>query len=240
VVARFVYAEGVNVPDLMTKGGATYRIITDTVGSVRLVVNAATGAVAQRLDYDEFGRVLLDTSPGLQPFGFAGGLYDPDTGLVRFGARDYDAEIGRWTAKDPVLFDGGDPNLYLYSLGDPLNRTDPHGRAAVADYFCLVGGLLLSGGIFGESPGDLVDLCFPGSPTTPPDSEVSDRGLCEEPDNINESDTPEECQQKYEDCINYGAKSCQKEEAGKTKCKRCQQRCEAGDSPSKSCKKCGF
>ena len=240
VVARFVYAEGINVPDVMIKGGVTYRIVTDTVGSVRLVVDAAMGVVAQRLDYDEFGRVVLDTSPGFQPFGFAGGLYDPDTGLVRFGARDYDAEIGRWTAKDPLLFDGGDTNLYLYSLGDPLNRADPHGRAAVADYFCFAGGLLLSGGIFGESPDDLVDLCFPGPPMPPRDPEAPDAGLCEEPDDIIESDTPEECQQKYEDCVNYGAKSCQKEEAGKTKCKRCQQRCEAGDSPTASCRKCGF
>ncbi|MCC6557835.1 MAG: RHS repeat-associated core domain-containing protein, partial [Polyangiaceae bacterium] len=131
VAARFVYVEGVNVPDLMIKGGATYRIITDRLGSVRLVIDAATGAVAQRLDYDEFGRVLLDTSPGFQPFGFAGGLYDPDTGLVRFGARDYDAEIGRWTAKDPLLFNGGDTSLYAYTLGDPVNRTDPTGNTAI-------------------------------------------------------------------------------------------------------------
>jgi len=54
----------------------------------------------QRLAYDEFGRVLGDSNPGFQPFGFAGGLYDADTGLVRFGARDYDAYTGRWTARD--------------------------------------------------------------------------------------------------------------------------------------------
>jgi hypothetical protein len=41
--------------------------------------------------YDEFGRVLSNTNPGFQPFGFAGGIYEVDTGLVRFGARDYDA-----------------------------------------------------------------------------------------------------------------------------------------------------
>ncbi|MCB9610787.1 MAG: hypothetical protein H6716_29655, partial [Polyangiaceae bacterium] len=35
------------------------------------------------------------------PFGFAGGIHDADTGLVRFGARDYDAVTGRWTSKDP-------------------------------------------------------------------------------------------------------------------------------------------
>jgi hypothetical protein len=34
--------------------------------------------------------VTADTNPGFQPFGFAGGLYDQDTKLVRFGARDYD------------------------------------------------------------------------------------------------------------------------------------------------------
>ena len=69
------------------RNGFTYRIITDNQGSVRLVVNAETGDVAQRLDYDSFGRVLRDTNPGFQPFGFQGGLYDPDTGLVEFGCR---------------------------------------------------------------------------------------------------------------------------------------------------------
>ncbi len=127
VVSRFVYALGKNVPDYMIKGGVKYRLITDQVGTVRLVVNAATGAVAQRLDYDEFGIVLLDTAPGFQPFGFAGGLYDPDTGLVRFGARDYDAVTGRWTAKDPIRFEGGGANLYAYVGNDPVDNADETG-----------------------------------------------------------------------------------------------------------------
>jgi RHS repeat-associated protein len=107
--------------------GTTYRLITDHLGSVRLVVNVADGTVVQRLDYDAFGRVLNDTSPGFQPFGFAGGLYDADTGLVRFGVRDYDAYAGRWTAKDPISFKGGSANLYVYASNDPLNRIDPTG-----------------------------------------------------------------------------------------------------------------
>jgi hypothetical protein len=68
--------------------GTVYRLITDHLGSVRLVVNAATGEVVQRMDYDAFGRVLNDTNPGFQPFGFAGGLYDDRIPWLRaWGAR---------------------------------------------------------------------------------------------------------------------------------------------------------
>ena len=114
----------------MPRGGATYRIVTDNQGSVRLVVDAETGEVAQRLDYDSFGRVLRDTNPGFQPFGFQGGLYDPDTGLVEFGCRWYDAQTGRWISKDPILLDGG-WNVYAFCNNDPINRTDPSGLARV-------------------------------------------------------------------------------------------------------------
>jgi RHS repeat-associated protein len=61
------------------------------------------------------------------PFGWAGGLEDPDTHLVRFGARDYDPETGRWTARDPILFAGGQSNLFAYAGNDPVNRIDPSG-----------------------------------------------------------------------------------------------------------------
>jgi RHS repeat-associated protein len=126
IVARFIYAQAGNVPDLMIKGGVTYRILTDHLGSPRLVVDVATGTVAQRMDYDEFGRVLLDTNPGFTPFGFAGGLYDRDTGLVRLGARDYDPHTGQWTAKDPILLAGG-INVYEYCGNDPVNYIDSTG-----------------------------------------------------------------------------------------------------------------
>ncbi len=95
VVSTFVYGSRDTVPDYLVKGGTTYRILTDQLGSPRLVVRTSDGAIEQRIDYDELGRVVLDTQPGFQPFGFAGGLYDQDTGLVRFGARDYDPETGR-------------------------------------------------------------------------------------------------------------------------------------------------
>ncbi len=127
LVSRFVYAGG-PAPAYLVRNGVAHRIVVDHVGSVRLVVNAATGAIAQRLDYDSFGRVTQDTNPGFQPFGFAGGFYDPATKLVRFDVRDYDAVTGRWTAKDPIGFAGLDTNLYRYAANDPVNLTDPDGR----------------------------------------------------------------------------------------------------------------
>lgn len=109
--------------------------------SPRLVINTSSGAVVQQMDYDAFGRVVVDTNPGFQPFGFAGGLYDPLTGLVRFGARDYDAEIARWTAKDPIGFAAGDGNIFAYANTDPLNWRDPAGTEAIG----AVAGAILGG-----------------------------------------------------------------------------------------------
>jgi RHS repeat-associated protein len=127
VVSRFIYGTRSNVPDYMIRGTETYRIIADHLGSPRLVINTTSSAVAEAIDYDEFGSVLSDTTAGFQPFGFAGGLRDTDTGLVRFGARDYDAKTGRWTAKDPIGFSGGDSGFYTYAGSDPIDYIDPTG-----------------------------------------------------------------------------------------------------------------
>lgn len=113
----------------MIKGGVTYRIISDHLGSPRMVVDVANNNdTVQELIYDTFGRITSDTNPSFQPFGFAGGIYDTDTQLTRFGVRDYNAEIGRWTSKDPIRFNGGDTNLYGYVLSDPINLIDPDGE----------------------------------------------------------------------------------------------------------------
>ncbi|MDQ3930298.1 MAG: hypothetical protein M3328_14285, partial [Chloroflexota bacterium] len=127
VTAYFVYGSRSHMPDYVLKDGTAYRIVTDMLGSPRLVVNTTDGSMAQRLDYDEYGRVVLDTNPGFQPFGFAGGIYDPDTQLTLCGARNYDAEVGRWTSRDPILFDGGQANLWAYVANDPVNSIDPLG-----------------------------------------------------------------------------------------------------------------
>jgi len=111
----------------------------------------AADTVVQRLDYDAWGNVVRDTRPGFQPWGYAGGLYDPLTGLVRFGARDYDAATGRWTAPDPIGLAAG-PNRFEYAASAPANIVDPSGLwpnlRDFANYSAGIGDALLFG--FGD------------------------------------------------------------------------------------------
>jgi len=132
LTARFAYASRQHVPDLMLKDGRVLRLVSDHLGSVRQVVDADQGEVVQALRYDAWGRTTVEQGEAdFQPFGFAGGLWDLDTGLVRFGARDYDPEVGRWTAKDPIRFTGGDTSLFAYAANDPVNLLDLWGLAAI-------------------------------------------------------------------------------------------------------------
>ena len=133
LISRFNYADG-RLPASMTYAGATYYLSYDQVGSLR-VVSDSTGNIIKKVDYDSFGNIIADTNSGFTvPFGFAGGLHDRDTGLVRFGARDYDPSIGRWTAKDPIDFAGGDVNLFGYVGNNPVNFVDPDGLNPIINF----------------------------------------------------------------------------------------------------------
>ncbi len=142
LVARFEYADA-RVPAAATVSGATYFLAYDQAGSLRAVADGAGNAVKE-IHYDSFGNVIFDGAPSFEiPLGFAGGLYDPDTGLVHFGCRDYDPDVGRWTAKDPILFAGGDTDLFGYCLNDPVNLVDPSGLTNTATWGEFGGGLMV-------------------------------------------------------------------------------------------------
>ena len=127
ILMRFSYADG-RMPLAVTRWDLNYFLFYDQAGSLRMVTDPV-GTLVKRVEYDSFRNILSGSSPDFAvPFGFAGGLCDPDTGLVRFGYRDYDPDTGRWTAKDPILFAGGDANLFGYVRNDPINLLDPIGQ----------------------------------------------------------------------------------------------------------------
>jgi len=107
----------------MIKDSIKYKIISDHLGSPRMIVDP-TGNIVKDIRYDSFGNIISDSNEDFSlPFRFAGGIYDEDTNLLRFGARDYDPKVGRWTAKEPLGFDGS-RNFYVYVGNNPINLLD--------------------------------------------------------------------------------------------------------------------
>jgi RHS repeat-associated protein len=124
----------------LQRSGQLYFVAVDPVGSPRVVTDA-TGAIIRTAEYDAFGRPGAVTGSFELAVGFAGGLADPVTGLVRFGLRDYDPVTGRWTARDPIFLSGKQFNLYQYVAGNPVSLRDPSGLFCVgASGFSVVGG----------------------------------------------------------------------------------------------------
>ena len=99
----------------------------DQAGTLKLMADKH-GVLIKEVTRDSFGLRYSDSFLDLfVPVGFAGGLTDPDTGLVRFGYRDYDPTVGRFTAPDPAKDRRGDGDLYDYCVDDPVSRVDPTG-----------------------------------------------------------------------------------------------------------------
>ena len=142
----------------------------DQVGTVK-VLTLRNGRPYKTMVYDSFGVLLLDNKPELfMPIGFAGGLSDPDTGLVRFGYRDYDPLVGRFTAPDPLGDTGGDHDLYDYCVDDPVTMNDPSGLIPplVAAALGITGALGVGVGVpyGGAALADLIEGKRKGKPSS--------------------------------------------------------------------------
>ncbi len=101
---RYLYGPRGNLYAIL-RGGARFHVGTDQIGSPRIVA-AADGTIVKRLEYSAYG-VTTDHDPGFfLPFGYAGGLRDPVTALVRFGLRDYEPQSGRSPRATPPCSKG--------------------------------------------------------------------------------------------------------------------------------------
>jgi RHS repeat-associated protein len=119
-----IYGLKSNIPEYIIKNNEKYKIISNHLGSPIEIAEASMGALpVLQIKYDSFGNVIEETGNFDLLFGFAGGLWDKDTKLTRFGVRDYDSETGRWTSKEPLGFDGA-RNFYVYAGNDGVMLWD--------------------------------------------------------------------------------------------------------------------
>ncbi len=118
-------------------GGQTnlYIYLTDHVGTVHALVDAATGDIVESYTYDAFGVVSafdgagnpISASQVGNSYLFHGRRYDWDTGLYHFRARWYDPVTGRWLSNDPIGIAGG-LNQYVAFGNNPVIYVDPWGE----------------------------------------------------------------------------------------------------------------
>jgi RHS repeat-associated protein len=114
------------------RSGSLYYVATDQLGSPRVVAHL-NGEALKILEYNSFGHQLTDSNIAFDlPINFAAGLREIDAKFVRFGFRDYETIVGKWTAKDPIGFGGGDANLYRYVNNSVVDLNDPTGQFAPA------------------------------------------------------------------------------------------------------------
>jgi uncharacterized delta-60 repeat protein/RHS repeat-associated protein len=112
-----------------------------------------SGYVKQRFIDSPYGvTTVLSPTWGTMSDGYAwqytfqGGRYDPATGMIRFGARDFKASMGTWTEPDPVGYVGGADRYQAFSA-NPISRMDPVGLWDADGHFWTVYLMALSQGM---------------------------------------------------------------------------------------------
>jgi RHS repeat-associated protein len=130
--------DGQKVFGQVNSGGTIDWYLTDMNQSVRAVVSG-NGSVVDRINYDPFGNIVTESSPGTLGstvrIGFQSGEYDANTGLYRFGVRWLNPATGTWISQDPIGFAAGDPNLYRFVDNEPISMSDFSGLSATISEF---------------------------------------------------------------------------------------------------------
>ena len=96
-------------------------------GDVVAVINeTGTDVNVNTYRYSAFGEIIDQTTQRENDILFSSKRYDASTDLSYFGARYYDASIGRFISRDPLGYIDG-PNGYIYCSNNPINLIDPFG-----------------------------------------------------------------------------------------------------------------
>ena len=111
-------------------GNAYYYYLKDHQGNNRVVLSSS-GTVAETNHYYPFGGLFATSSSSVQPYKYNGKELDTKNGLnwYDYGARHYDAALGRWHVVDPLAETFYSTSLYGYCDNNPIRYIDPTGEA---------------------------------------------------------------------------------------------------------------
>ena len=105
--------------------------LQDHQGNNRVVLSSS-GAVEEANHYYPFGGVFA-SSGNVQPYKYNGKELDAKKGLnwYDYGARHYDAALGRFTTVDSLAEKHYSESLYTYCYSNPINCIEPNGKDGI-------------------------------------------------------------------------------------------------------------
>ena len=123
------------VPDTVADTVAYYH--SDHLGSSNVITSQA-GNLISNCEYLPYGEFATKEGSNVTNYYFTGKELDDETGLMFYGARYYDPQIGRFITADTIVSQPFNPqslNRYSYCDNNPINYTDPTGHKKFKDFF---------------------------------------------------------------------------------------------------------
>jgi RHS repeat-associated protein len=132
-----------------TSGNGIFYILKDQLGSTSVVVSQSGSMQATNYYYPYGGNRGGSAFSELTTKRFTGQYHEVSLsgseGLSYYGARWYDAQLGRFASPDSLVPRPDDPqsfNRFAYARGNPINRADPNGHGdcpVLSSPFCQPG-----------------------------------------------------------------------------------------------------
>ncbi len=145
ILGALLLAAALFLPAAQASAEDVFYYHNDALGSPVAMTNDL-GAVVWKADYQPFGEELITTNTEPNAHRFTGKELDVETGLHYFGARYYDARLGRFISADPAMLYGRPlstlilpqrHNLYAYTTNNPYRYVDPDGEFLISTGFAI-------------------------------------------------------------------------------------------------------